>query len=450
MPRKVDRFNVDGEDYVIEPIMDSVPTQGSENGVESGGVYTELEALKEDIHDIVVDKSSVPEKDSTKAFTAGGAYNLQCEKFLGVIWKSSGTEITGYCTFGENTIVVTGLNPGYTGKPVAQYSEDGGDTWENSYVEDPPQTSGALPDYECVVEHGEDGNMVLGHCAGAYIYYSDDDGKNFYKATIPSDVANVPVRNFCWFKGVWVCAGGDTSICLYSTDKGHSWQHISNAFTCDRNHYFEKSNNALVCSTAPTAVPLNLMKRTVDGINWTDISIPVNNQDVVLYMYPSYSNGTWVMGTDEGIYRSTDDVASWQLISSLYKKSRRPVFFKGLWLMLRDVSSSSTPSYALEVSFDDGSSWRQVDIDGGVNGDLYKLGEALFTNIHLAYDMSSGTNELTLTHSLNGFSWEPTAASGGGTGGNKVAPFMVRYKAGKYIMSTSGMQLLISDVGMFE
>ena len=47
MPRKiVDTFNVDGEDYSIEPVIDPIPLEGSQHAVMGGGVYSELIATR--------------------------------------------------------------------------------------------------------------------------------------------------------------------------------------------------------------------------------------------------------------------------------------------------------------------------------------------------------------------------------------------------------------------
>ena len=58
----INKFNVDGVDYAIEPILDPEPVEGSQHGVESGGVYP------------LVQKTNIPEELSTKNFTAGGAW----------------------------------------------------------------------------------------------------------------------------------------------------------------------------------------------------------------------------------------------------------------------------------------------------------------------------------------------------------------------------------------
>lgn len=61
MAKIVDRFNVEGEDYFIEPVMDATPTEDSEKAITSGGVYAY--------------RSSVPADNDGRFFTSAGAYN---------------------------------------------------------------------------------------------------------------------------------------------------------------------------------------------------------------------------------------------------------------------------------------------------------------------------------------------------------------------------------------
>ena len=42
MPNIVDRFNVNGQDFFIEPVLDNAPTEGSQHGISSNGVYQTL------------------------------------------------------------------------------------------------------------------------------------------------------------------------------------------------------------------------------------------------------------------------------------------------------------------------------------------------------------------------------------------------------------------------
>lgn len=66
----IDKFNVDGNTYDMEPVLDPVPTQDSVIGVESGGIWTALKQIKDSIS-----KSNVPVVDSQAFFTAGGAWS---------------------------------------------------------------------------------------------------------------------------------------------------------------------------------------------------------------------------------------------------------------------------------------------------------------------------------------------------------------------------------------
>ena len=73
-PQVVDRFNVDGQDYAIEPVLDPIPTQDSPHAVASGGVFA--------------DKSNVPVEGSTKNFTAAGAFDFFAESDTQGDWFS--------------------------------------------------------------------------------------------------------------------------------------------------------------------------------------------------------------------------------------------------------------------------------------------------------------------------------------------------------------------------
>lgn len=65
----VDKFNVEGNDYYIEPLMDNTPTQGSEKAVSSGGVYGF--------------RSEKPAEYDKKFLTSGGAYADKSEEPIG-------------------------------------------------------------------------------------------------------------------------------------------------------------------------------------------------------------------------------------------------------------------------------------------------------------------------------------------------------------------------------
>lgn len=56
----INMFNVDGQTYEMEPVLDPAPTENSENGIESNGMFE--------------DKSDIPVANSRKSFTAGGAW----------------------------------------------------------------------------------------------------------------------------------------------------------------------------------------------------------------------------------------------------------------------------------------------------------------------------------------------------------------------------------------
>jgi hypothetical protein len=65
----INMFNVNGQTYEMEPVLDPAPTQDSVIGVESGGVWSAFKQIKDSIA-----KSDIPVADSQAFFTAGGAW----------------------------------------------------------------------------------------------------------------------------------------------------------------------------------------------------------------------------------------------------------------------------------------------------------------------------------------------------------------------------------------
>lgn len=68
----ISKLRVEGEDYALKPVLDTVSEEGSKHGMESGGMHTVLSTFQAELNQ---DKSDVPLQDSEKCFTAGGAYS---------------------------------------------------------------------------------------------------------------------------------------------------------------------------------------------------------------------------------------------------------------------------------------------------------------------------------------------------------------------------------------
>lgn len=95
MPNIVDRFNINGEEFNIEPVMDDVPTEGSNNTVKSGGVYQSLKR-----NDVRYDKAFL-----------GAAFG----NALGKVWDRSedAASLVGvsYSLAQDDTVAVSASSP---------------------------------------------------------------------------------------------------------------------------------------------------------------------------------------------------------------------------------------------------------------------------------------------------------------------------------------------------
>lgn len=132
MPNIVDRFNVGGEDYYIEPPMDDVPTQGSHNAVQSGGVYDAISAIV---------ASPTPVEGGTLSFSTGGAYSYlsELQKALGitrVAVHNSSKYFSGMATAHDR--VFTCVQPDDT-KVDLYYSENYGYSFRKQYSPNIPK-----------------------------------------------------------------------------------------------------------------------------------------------------------------------------------------------------------------------------------------------------------------------------------------------------------------------
>ena len=266
MPRQiVDRFNVDGVDYEIEPVLDDVPTEDSPRGITSGGVYRELIATRGD----------TPVEfgvNAAGAFTRKGAFDF----FLG-------------CLTAKDWSAKVLKNFGYVWKAVAG---------------DYPAGTGA---YSSPVWNGQlwvQGSISKG------VYWSED-GKHWVSGTGIS--SSYTVDWIMYGNGRWVACSGNYG--MYYSDDGKDWSPITTLPTQLRYRGYGFSRGRFY-AYAEVSSSTHIMYTSTDGLNWEE----VNGLNSVTMSYsPEHhllaTEDYYFLATDsQGVYRS-DDGINFSLIS---------------------------------------------------------------------------------------------------------------------------------------
>lgn len=186
MPNIVDRFNVEGQEYYLEPPMDAVPTQGSHNAVQSGGVYDALAGIA---------ISPTPAQGETKAFSTGGAYDY---------FQTANSKEWLRKVFGKSI----------------------GIRWAQGTVSD-GATLGALP-----TVNTEDGVFFTIPTYGPAHVYVSFNGKDWQPTDIEQNSSSAwYVRNAIRFKGLYILSmmglSGAQRDKLYWSENGINWTQIS-------------------------------------------------------------------------------------------------------------------------------------------------------------------------------------------------------------------------------
>lgn len=196
----VDKFNVDGQDYSIEPVLDAVPMQNSQHAVMSGGVFA--------------DKSDVPVQGSTKNFTAAGAYDFfdgskASKSWLGKVfghllgrkWQRVVTANSYCAAYGKGVWVLGCATLG------GLWSEDG-THWEQCT---------SLPANKPVYEVLYADDIFVAWVGDVGLYWSED-GKDW---TLCTGTFNTTSKFLSYANGMWFCTGQSSG--LYWSEDGKVW-----------------------------------------------------------------------------------------------------------------------------------------------------------------------------------------------------------------------------------
>lgn len=247
-------------------------------------------------------------------------------------------------------------------------SEDGGETFESVSLPLSHRWSGPA--------YGENGEWVMlaaesGGTTDAV--YSNDGGKTWSRAYLPSSPASATWMLAGYHDGVWVAIPENvaSSIAAYSTNGEKTW--ASAALPGSYRWNLPVYGDGVWIMTPSSSQ--TMIVRSEDGKIWKQKTIsPANNRQGV-----AYGGGVWIMAstsnTNTIIDRSEDGGETWT--SATIPNSQfviRPIFGDGKWVLSRNTSNVSSEVFYSEdggktwatASLPDSSKWVPPVFGGGV------------------------------------------------------------------------------------
>ena len=383
----VDSFNVEGQEYHIEPVIDPVPVENSLHAVASGGVFA--------------DKSNVPVQGSTKNFTAAGAFDFFANQ----------TDKTGWLTkvFGPRF-----------GRKWTQASNVASNA-EVRYV-------GFVNGLWLV--------NIYGHTASAGLFWSTDKCATLTKTTGFNFSSDVSVTKIIYANNLWVAA---TSAGVIWSEDGKDWTRTQASMIgfCNDIVYAE---GLFVVSAE------NTVRWSTDGNNYTlglTLSSAANRAGQIVY-----ANNTWVVATNkgagttggEGIYHSTDGKNWTAATGNISTLSVEAIYFyeepqygttkfwfagtsgNGLW------RSTNTQS------------WSRVGSNDGDVPDTATINSFIRAN-GLIIACGSGT-----FYTVGGLKWNAGVVCGGGYAARPLA--LMSYANGLFVARGTNTGVALSNTGV--
>lgn len=387
----INKFNVDGVDYTIQPLLDPVPTEGSPLAVESGGVYA--------------DKSSVPLEGSTKNFTAGGMFLIYnwLQKFLQ--WSMSLVEtlagtfsatFTGSSRFGYyNGLFVCGA------KESMLWSENGVD-WNAGTV----SITGTLSYVRAVCCHN--GFWVVSSTAPHTLW--SEDGKNWEESASNTGKLSTVV----YAAGLWVGIGRG----IWWSEDGKNWTQCSGTSTLDvdydasRRFMLAYADGIWVAATANNQG----MWWSENGKDWVQGTGIVSSSNNIMKCV-CHADGLWVATSSvSGAYWSTDG-KHWEQSDYTGNKALDIAYCNGVWLITCDGT------FMLRSL--NGKNWTQITGASTSYGYITTNGVAFFC----------GLQNKGFTYSFDGLTWQPTKFTKPDS--SKIYNFYDLFYAAGTLLSTS-------------
>lgn len=341
MPNIVDRFNIGGEEYHIEPVIDQTPEQGSPHAVASGAVWPYTN-----------DRGDTPKDGSTGIFTRGGAYNFfggitDPDKWLTKVFAQQIMQYvtrvltTSYAI--SNVAFHDDLGLFLAWGPKTFWSEDGVTWTEGTGFE----ATRYFEAYAVVRGNG----VTVATTTNAYAYWSEDD-KTWTACTGIPSTATVKKVHFCGGM-FFIIATGSGVAGIYWSEDGKTW-------------------------TKDTGTISNY------GQN---VDVKYDTRSI------EYHNGIWVVVSSGGKYWSTDGKAwSSGTGQTTWAMSITYVDDLGLWI----AGTTSCPQWST-----DGKAWTAGTYSGSSSPSLL-CNIVKFSGKYIGYALGGGG---ILGYSTDGKAW---------------------------------------------
>ncbi len=251
-------------------------------------------------------------------------------------------------------------------------SEDGGLTWQAFDIFNPYGSNETVLRFTY-----EPGGRIWAHCF-TDAYFSDDSGVSWRPDTIISEVNSL--QTYRSTSGTWFannsCGRGTTFG--RSVDQGLSWMDLTQQFQRPGMlEILQVANNRLF---AKTCNRYSYIKSIDGGQTWEEMVVATDSVDVYLRHLVMNNKGVYMgIGTNDRLYRSTDDGQSWMLMDSLFLSNPPIKFFIDVHTDRYGAFYVGTSIYNYK-SLDNGDSWSPFFtplLDAGKkvvfhpNGDVY-------------------------------------------------------------------------------